>query len=196
MTAFAAGGQDDIRGASRPIYRDPRETSLTLMVLGGTVAIASAAQLGWPGRLGDGLGISSVGVALLLAIAFAILALTFGRRAASRGMRRPPGFGIAAIICLAAIVPPFLVAVFYAGPFLVFGLGLVTVGLKLGNRVLTWWALGVGGVGVFEGFFGITNRLPLAIWAAWEHVAIYLMLGAVTFVAGLVIGVRERRAAL
>jgi hypothetical protein len=106
-------------------------------------------------------------------------------------MRRPPGFGIAAIMGLAAILPPFFVVLFYAGPFISFGAGLIVVGLLLRNRLLTWWALGVGSVGVFEGFFGITNRLPGTMWAEWEHPAIYLLLGATTFLAGIIIRVRE-----
>jgi hypothetical protein len=65
----------------------------------------------------------------------------------------------------------------------------------LRNHLLTCWALGVGGIGVFEGFFGITNRLPMGIWAAWDHPAIYLLLGALTFLAGTIIRARERSAA-
>jgi hypothetical protein len=127
-----------------------------------------------------------------LALAFAALWLTFRGRAAARGMQRPPGFGIAAIIGAAATLPPFLVVVVYAGPFMSFGLGLAVAGVKLRNRTLTYWALGVGAVGVFEGFFGITNRLPLGIWAAWEHPAIYLLLGAITLLAGIIISIRVR----
>ena len=203
MSASAtAGDQHDLPAASRPIYRDPRETSLTLLVLGIAIAVSTAAELIWPGLPGNGgwaFGLafgwsSGAGTAALLAIAFASLWLTFWRRAASRGMRRPPGFGIAALIGLLANLPPFYVAAFVAGPFLIFGLGLAVAGLRLRNRLLTYWALGAGGIGVFEGFFGITNRLPTAIWAEWEHLAIYLLLGALTLLAGLIIAVRERRA--
>lgn len=48
---------------------------------------------------------------------------------------------------------------------------------------------------MFEGFFGITNRLPMGIWAAWEHPAIYLLLGALTLLAGTIIRALERSAA-
>jgi hypothetical protein len=156
-------------------------------VLGAASAIGAAIQLALDGSAiflgGDWL------TAALLAIAFAALWLSFTRRAAARGMRRPAGFGIAAIIGLAAFLSPVFVV--YAGPFISFGVGLAVAGLKLRNRVLTYWALGVGSIGVFEGFFGITNRLPGALWAAWEHPAIYLMLGAATFLAGVVIHRRE-----
>jgi hypothetical protein len=198
ITVFAAdGGQQDIPASNRPVYHDPHETSLTLMVLGGVITVSVALQLTWPS-----LGISGWaflwGFGLptdpLLATAFAVLCLTFWRRAASGRMTRPRGFGIASVIALVASFPPVFVATFYAGPFLIFGVGLAVAGLKLRNFTLIWWALAVGGVGVFEGFFGITNRLPAAIWAGWEHLAIYLVLGAVTFLGGAIIGLRERRA--
>jgi len=48
---------------------------------------------------------------------------------------------------------------------------------------------------VFEGFFGITNPLQTGLWAAWQHLAIYLALGAVTFFAGVIALIRERNAA-
>jgi len=198
MTAFAAdGGQQNVPDAGRVTYRDRHETSLTLMVLGGAITVSVAQQLARPSLVTGGWAFGwlfgSI-TAPLLAIAFAVLWLMFWRRAASRGMRCPPGFAAAALIGLAANVPPLFLATFYAGPFIIFGVGLVVIGLKLRNHLLTWWALAVGGVGVFEGFFGITNRLPTAIWAGWEHLAIYLLLGAVTFLAGVIISVRERRA--
>lgn len=178
----------DYAAAGVPVYRDSHETSLTLTVLGGVLTLGALAELvgnggnplfDWPMTMG-------------LAIAFTALWLTFGRRAMSRGLRRPPGFGIAAIICLAATVPPLVVLVVYAGPFLAFGVGLAVAGLKLRNRTLTYWALSVGAFGVFEGFFGITNRLGPGIWTAWEHPAIYLLLGAVTLIAGISIRIRVR----
>jgi hypothetical protein len=106
-------------------------------------------------------------------------------------MRRPPGFGLAAIIGLAVNLPPLFVALVYAGPFIVFALGLITVGIKLRNRTLISWGAVVGGIGIFEGFFGITNRLSSSLWADWEHPVIYLLLGVVTFVGGIVVGWRE-----
>jgi hypothetical protein len=41
--------------------------------------------------------------------------------------------------------------------------------VKVHNRLLAAWGLVVGGVSVFEGFFGITNRLPASILAGWQH---------------------------
>jgi hypothetical protein len=86
------------------------------------------------------------------------------------------------------------VALVYAGPFIVFALGLITVGLKLHNRMLISWGTVVGGIGVFEGFFGITNRLSLSLWADWEHPVIYLLLGIVTLLGGVVVSWRENPA--
>lgn len=58
--------------------------------------------------------------------------------------------------------------------------------------MLTSRAVICGGVGVFEGFFGITNRLPPALWADWEHPAICLVLGLLTVLAGIISRMRER----
>ncbi|MGO8959990.1 MAG: hypothetical protein ACLQFR_21860 [Streptosporangiaceae bacterium] len=57
----------------------------------------------------------------------------------------------------------------YGGPFIVFGLGLAAAGTKLPNHLLTRWGLAISGIGVFEGFFGITNRPPDSVWADWDH---------------------------
>jgi hypothetical protein len=46
---------------------------------------------------------------------------------------------------------------------------------------------------VFEGFFGITNRLPLSLWAVWEHPAIFLILALMTVLAGIAAWLRENR---
>jgi hypothetical protein len=58
---------------------------------------------------------------------------------------------------------------------------------------LAVWAIVIGGIGVFEGFFGITNRLPLSLWAAWEHPAIFLILALMTVLAGIAAWLRENR---
>jgi uncharacterized membrane protein len=86
------------------------------------------------------------------------------------------------------------IAVLFAGPFLVFGLGLLIAGIWQRNRFLTVWAVLVGGIGVFEGFFGITNRLPTSVARPWDHSAIYLALALATVVAGLAARLREDRA--
>jgi hypothetical protein len=87
-----------------------------------------------------------------------------------------------------------VIATVYAGPFLVFGLGLLVAGIWQRNRFLAGWAVLIGGVGVFEGFFGITNRLSASVWREWEHPAIYLILALLTVLAGLIARSRENRA--
>ncbi len=133
-----------------------------------------------------------MGVALT--IAFAGLWLSFRRRAAGYALRAAPGFGLAAIIGLAIVATPLALVLIFAGPFVIFGLGLITAGLRLGNRFLAGWAMAIGALGVFEGFFGITNRLPYSLWSPWEHSAIYLALGALTLLAGVLVHVRENHA--
>jgi len=195
MTDFAAAdGQPKLAAPSGLIYRDRNETSLPLLVLGSVIAISEALHLVWGGNAAQGF-LPDWQTAAIITISFAALWLVYWRRAANCGMTRPPGFGLAALIGLAAMLPPFVVTLIYAGPFLPFGLGLAAAGLRLRNPKLTWWALIVGGIGVFEGFFGITNRLPTALWAPWEHPAIYLALGLLTVLGGIFFRARERRVA-
>jgi hypothetical protein len=185
MTGFDAVASEPHPSATPgQVYRDRHETSLTLVLLGVAISISVTAQL--VGYAGIGFGPDGL-TAVTLTLAFTVLWLLFWRRAAVRGMRRPPGFGLAAIIGLAANLPPFFVALVYAGPFIVFALGLIAVGFKLPNRMLISWGTVVGGIGVFEGFFGITNRLSPALWAGWEHPMIYLLLGIVTLLAAIVV---------
>jgi hypothetical protein len=87
-----------------------------------------------------------------------------------------------------------VIAMAFAGPFVIFGLGLLVAGCWQRSRLLIGWALLVGGTGVFEGFFGITNRLPAAVWRQWQHPAIYLALAVATALAGLVTRWQENRA--
>jgi hypothetical protein len=152
------------------------------------------AQTTWSGP-GSGL-ISDWPTAVALTIGFAILWLTFRRRADMAGLRRPAGYGIAAIIGLAVVFTPLVLVLAYAGPFVVLGTGLLVAGVKLHNHFLTIWAAVIGAIGVFEGFFGITNRLPTSVWADWEHPAIYLALGILTLAAGIVMHWRENRAGI
>ena len=49
---------------------------------------------------------------------------------------------------------------------------------------------------MFEGFFGITNRLPMSVWADWEHPAIFLALGVLTVAAGIAMRAREIEAGI
>ena len=86
------------------------------------------------------------------------------------------------------------VTMLLTGPFLIFGVGLLVTARWQRSALLAVWAVAIGGIGVLEGFFGITNRLPLALWAAWEHPVIYLILALLTVLAGIVVWRRESRA--
>lgn len=85
------------------------------------------------------------------------------------------------------------VLLFLMGPFILFGAGLLMVASWQRNATLAWRAVLAGGLGVFEGFFGITNRLPVSVWRDWEHPAIFLALGVLTVLAGLAARRRENR---
>lgn len=159
---------------------EPRGTSLPLLVLGAVLSVLAALDLTW--QLPE--DILRLMAAPVLTAAFAALWIVYRQRAAARGAERPTGYGAAAIICLIMSIPPLIVAVFYAGPFLPYSVGLLAAGLLRRNSFLTAWAAATGVVGVLEGFFGITNRLPLPVWAWWEHPAIYLALGVATVLAG------------
>jgi hypothetical protein len=104
------------------------------------------------------------------------------------------GFGAAAVLGLCFTMSLGLIAMAFAGPFLLFGLGLLVAGIWQRNRFLAWWAVLIGGTGVFEGFFGITNRLSSSVWREWEHPAIYLVLALLTVLAGLIARRQENRA--
>jgi hypothetical protein len=187
----AAAGESGFPVVSTLVYRDHHETSLTLLVLGVVITASMVAQIAWPD--GNIVGAAwQMGVALT--IAFAVLWLAFRRRAARHALKAAPGFGLAAIIGVAIVATPVALVLIFAGPFVIFGLGLIVAGLRLGNRFLAGWALVIGGLGVFEGFFGITNRLPYSLWSPWEHSAIYLALGVLTLLAGILVRVREDHA--
>jgi uncharacterized membrane protein len=125
--------------------------------------------------------------------AFVLLWLAYRRLALRGGVGSSAGFGTAAVVGVACTVSVAAVAMLFTGPFLIFGLGLLSVGIWQRNRFLASWAVLVGGTGVFEGFFGITNRVSTSAWRQWEHPAIYLALALLTVVAGLVALVRENR---
>jgi hypothetical protein len=186
----AAAGESEFPAPSALVYRDRRETSLPLLVLGAVITVCMVAQIAWPD--GNTIGAAwQLGVALT--IAFAVLWLAFRRRAAGHGRKSAPGFGLAAIIGAAIVATPLALVLIYAGPLVIFGLGLIAAGLRLGNRFLAGWALAIGALGVIEGFFGITNRVPYSLWSPWEHPAIYLALGMLTLLAGVIVRVRENR---
>jgi len=174
------------------VRRDLRATSLPLLLLGAATAAGTVLQLvapdsGWPLPGGDWL------TAVLITVAFAVMWLVFRRRALRGGVGRPAGFGAAAVLGLCFTVSVGLIAMIFAGPFVVFGAGLLVAGIWQRNRFLAGWAVLIGGTGVFEGFFGITNRLPASVWRDWEHPAIYLVLAMLTVLAGLIARSRENR---
>jgi hypothetical protein len=178
------------------VRRDLRATSFPLLVLGAATAAGVIPQLlsaGW----GRGWLLPFGGDWLtggLITVAFAVMWLVYRRRALRGGVGRPAGFGAATVLGLIFTVSLGLIAVAVAGPFLVFGLGLLVAGIWQRNRFLIWWAVLAGGIGVFEGFFGITNRLPASVWREWDHPAIYLALALLTVLAGLIARRRENRA--
>jgi hypothetical protein len=178
-----------VSAARARVRRDRRATSLPLLLLGGAATVGIAPQL-FTGSAGDLLA------GLMMTLAFAAIWVVFRLRAARAGVGRGTGFGAASMLGLFLLLTIVgLVALTYAGPFLIFGLGLLMAAVWQRNAFLAVWALVIGGTGVFEGFFGITNRLPLSLWATWEHPAIYLILALMTVLAGIVAWLWENRAA-
>jgi hypothetical protein len=176
------------------VRRDRRSASFPLLLLGTATAVGVLPQLlsAGPGRFGPGVG--DWLTSMLITAAFVVMWLVYRRRAVSGGVGRPAGFGAAAVLGLCCTVSVGVIATVYAGPFLVFGLGLLVAGIWQRNRFLAGWAVLIGGVGVFEGFFGITNRLSASVWREWEHPAISLILALLTVLAGLIARSRENRA--
>jgi hypothetical protein len=175
------------------VRRDRRATSLPLLLLGAAAAAGVIPQLlpaasGWWISAGDWLA------GVLMTAAFVVLWLVYRRRALQGGVGSSAGFGAAAVLGLACTASIAAVAMSFTGPFLIFGLGLLFVGIWQRNRFLAGWATVIGGIGVFEGFFGITNRISASAWRQWEHPAIYLALALLTVAAGLVARRRENRA--
>lgn len=175
------------------VRRDLRATSFPLLLLGAATAAGAMLQVltagsGRPLPSGDRL------TGVLITVAFAVMWLVFRRRALRGGVGRPAGFGAAAVLGLCFTVSVGLIVMIFAGPFVVFGVGLLVAGIWQRNRFLAGWAVLIGGTGVFEGFFGITNRLPGSVWREWEHPAIYLVLAILTVLAGLIARSRENRA--
>jgi hypothetical protein len=196
---FAHGQPDDAEGLQAhvaairsQVRRDLRATSLPLLLLGTATVVGELPQVvsqGWNTSMpGDG----DWSTGLLLTAAFGVLWLMYRRRALRDGVGRPAGFGAATVLGL-ILLSIGLVLLVYMGPFILFGAGLLMVASWQRNAQLAWWAVLAGGLGVFEGFFGITNRLPFSVWRAWEHPAIYLAIGILTVLAGLAARLRENR---
>ena len=191
--ADAEGLQAHVAAVRSQVRRDLRATSFPLFLLGGAMVAGELPAVVSPqwdaGVIGDGDWLTG----LLLTAAFAVSWWMCRRRAFRLGVGRPAGFGAATVLGLILTLTIGLVALVLAGPFILFGLGLLMVASWQRNARLAWWAVLAGGLGVFEGFFGITNRLPGAAWRPWEHPAIYVALGVLTVLAGFAARRRENR---
>lgn len=190
----AEGLRSHVAAIRSQVRRDLRATSFPLLLLGTATVVGELPQVvsrGW--NAGGPLGVLSGDwfTALLLTVAFAVL-WVYRHRARRGGVGRPTGFGAATALGL-ILITIGLVLLVYAGPFILFGAGLLMVAAWQRNAKLAWWAVLAGGLGVFEGFFGITNRLPTSVWRDWEHPAIFLALGVLTVLAGLAARRRENR---
>jgi len=165
-----------------------RATSLPLLLLGVATAVGVVTLL--PSGVGVGLAW------LTIPLAFAAIWAVFRFPAARGGGGPGTGSGVARMagLFLLLLIVGYL-TMFLTGPFLIFGLGLLVTARWQRSAFLAVWAVVIGGIGVLEGFFGITNRLPQSLWAAWEHPAIYLSLALLTVVAGIAAWLRENRAA-
>jgi hypothetical protein len=206
MSESVAGARNPgITGAHALVYRDPRETSFPLIVLGVVMSAVMLVGLLWtPSAVhAEGFGGEVLAFASnnngwsagpILALAFAAIWLVFRWRAAKHGGRPVPGFGIAAVIAFVLCVPPIAILLVFAGPIAVLGLALLVAAIKARNPYLAGCAAVVGSLGIYEGFFGITKLVPFVYWTGWEHEAIFLALGAGTLLAGLVAYLIENRA--
>jgi hypothetical protein len=194
------------------VRRDRRATSIPLLLLGAATTTGTAVGLASSSGSPDGYwgtvpalplfgglltpgGSSDQLTGWLMTAAFVAIWVTFRVRAARAGLGQGAGFGIAAglgLFLLLSFAGSFVMV--YTGPFVIFAAGLLAAAAWQRNRLLAAWAVAAGGLGVFEGFFGITNRIPYALWAMWEHPLIYLALGAATLLAGIVAWMAEGRA--
>jgi hypothetical protein len=201
---FAHGQPDDaedlrahVTAVRSRVRRNLRATSFPLFLLGAATVVGELPQVvsqRW--NVGGPLGVIGGGdwfTGLLLTAAFAVLWWVYRRRALRDGVGHPAGFGAATVLGLILTLSVGLFLLMFMGPFILFGPGLLMVAFWQRNALLAWWAMLAGGLGVLEGFFGITNRLPGAVWRTWEHPAIYLALGMLTVLAGIAARLRENR---
>ena len=186
----SSGGEDwESRGSAAGAWVRPdrRATSLPLLLIGGATVIGVAPEQ--PSGVGVGLAW------LTIPLAFAAIWVLLRFRATRAGVgRRDTGFGVvpALGLFLLLVIVGFL-TILVTGPFLIFSLALLVTARWQRSAFLAVWAIVIGGIGVFEGFFGITNRLPVSLWAAWEHPAIFLILALMTVLAGIAAWLRENR---
>jgi hypothetical protein len=167
--------------------RDRRATSLPLLMLGLATAVGVAPLL--PSGIDDSLAW------LTVPLAFAAIWLVFRFRAARAGGVSGTVSGVGQVLglFLLLIIVSF-VTMILTGPYLIFGIGLLVTARWVRSAFLAVWAVVIGGIGVLEGFFGITNRFPLSLWAEWEHPVIFLILALLTVIAGIAAWLRENRA--
>jgi hypothetical protein len=188
----ADGLQEHLAAVRSRVRRDLRATSFPLLLLGGAVAVGELPAVASRGSSLTLIGGADWFTGVLLTVAFAVLWWTHRHRARRDGVGRPRGFGAATVLGL-VLVSIGLILLFLMGPFILFALGLLMIAAWQRNPRLALWAVLAGGLGVLEGFYGITNRLPFSLWRPWEHPAIYLALGIATVAAGLAARLRENR---
>jgi hypothetical protein len=179
---------DHVSAVRTQVRRDLHATSLPLLLVGAAVGLVPSVVLivgGFPWPVDDLLG------SLLVISAFGALWLIYRRRALKDGVGSSGAPAAAAVLGVVLVVITSGMVMFLTGPFLLVGLGLLIVGLVQHRPFLTGWAIFVGGIGVFEGFFGITNRLPDGSWDEMWHEAIYVALAILTVLAGIVARLRE-----
>jgi hypothetical protein len=164
-----------------------RATSLPLLLLGVATTVGVAPELS--SGAGDG------PAWLTIPLAFAAIWVVFRFPAARAGGDPGTVFGVVRVLGLfLLLVIVSFVTMFLTGPFLIFGICLLVTARWQRSAFLAVWAVVIGGIGVLEGFFGITNRLPMSLWAAWEHPVIFLILALLTVLAGIAAWLRENRA--
>lgn len=183
------GADWGLRGpaAGARVPRDRRGTSLPLLLLGGATAVGIASQ--WSAGMDYGLAWLTIPLALMA------IRVVFRFRAARAGVGPGAFSGVVPMLglfLLLAIVG--YMTTFVAGPYWIFGVGLLVTARRQRSAFLAAWAVVAGGTGVLEGFYGITNRLPMSLWAEWEHPAIFLILALLTVLAGIAAWLRENRA--
>jgi hypothetical protein len=192
------GIQAHVAAVRSRVRRDLHGTSLPLLLLGTALVVGELPQLDQQTTTGGGptglLGVLGGDwfTQVLLTAAFAVLWVVYRIRALRAGVGRPAGFGVATVFGLLAVsIGAILLAI--TGPFILFGIGLLLVAAWQRNALLAFWAVLIAGLGVFEGFFGITNRLPGSLWRIWEHPAIFVALGVLTLLAGIAARLRENK---
>jgi hypothetical protein len=198
MAESAAGSANlSITRARTLTYRDPRETSFPLIVLGVVISAAMLVGVLWTPSTVHAEGFGGEILAFvsdnngwsagpIRTLAFAAIWLVFRWRAASHDRRPVPGFGIAAVVAFVMCVPPITVLLLLAGPFAVLGLALLVAAIKARNQYLVVCAAVIGSLGIYESLFGISNLVPFASWAGLGHAAVFLALGGLTLLLGCV----------